>query len=165
MGVDIHMNIIKDGKIIFPDIFDGRNSEWFNNLQGKGWSYEYNHLPEYTGIPENCPEKIKDDFKKPMSCGYYGFHYMTVGDFKKWYIKYRPDLKAGWASTYDKWRIEHKRYIPECELPQYLGKEYNKEDMHFVEYIDYYECSRWLYKYLNEKDIPNDAYISYYFDH
>ena len=164
MGVDIHMNIVKDNKILFPNIFEGRNSDWFNNLQGSGWDYEYDHLPEYTGIPDKCPEEIKDDFKKPAGAGYYGFHYMIVKEFKRWYEKYRPDLKAGWANTYNKWRIEKKHYVPECGLPQYLSEEDNKEDMHFVEYVDYYECSRWLYKYLKEKDVPDDAYISYYFD-
>ena len=163
MGMDIHMNIVKDGKILFKDIFDGRNSEWFNNLMNNGWNDEYDHLPSHMGIPENCPKEIEDDFNLSANEGYFGFYYMTVKAFKNWFDNYRPDIKAGWASTYDKWRIEKKHYSPD-ELPIFLSKEDNKDDMHFIEYIDYYDCSRWLYKYLKENEVPDDCYISYYFD-
>ena len=46
MGVDIHMFVVKDKEVLKEDIFEGRNSQWFNNLQG---SYvtdlAYDHLP------------------------------------------------------------------------------------------------------------------------
>ena len=167
MGVDIHMSIIdKEGNYLEKDVFDGgRNSEWFANLQKDGWDDEYDHLPIHFGIPEKVPEKIQKDFDKPLGEGYYGFYYITVKGFKNWYENYKPDLKAGWASTYDKWRIEKKHYMPERGLPQYLHEEYNKEDIHFVEYIDYYDCSRWLYQHLRKNKFSDDAYIVYYFDH
>lgn len=162
MGVDIHMHILdKDGKILDKEIFDGRNSEWFNNLQGNGWDDEYDHFPAYCGLPEVCPKEISQ-FEGEI--GYYGFNFMTVGEFNRWFIKYRPDLKAGWVSTYDKWRIEKKHYIPE-DLPQYLSSEDNKDDMHFVEYVNTFDCSRWLYQYIKEKNFSGDDYIVYYFDH
>ena len=165
MGMDIHMNIVdKDGNYIEKDIYEGRNSDWFSNLRGDGWDDEYDHLPSYMGIPEKSPEDMREKFDKPASGGYFGFYYMTVKAFKNWFDSYRPDLKAGWATTYDKWRIEKKHYVP-AELPIYVPEDAtDKEHMHFVEYIDYYENSRWLYKHLKEGNIPNDAYITYYFD-
>ena len=161
MGIDIHMHIIdKDGKVLAKEIFDGRNSEWFSDLRGDGWNDEYYHLPSYFGFPEGTPKEIT---KYDGMLGYFGFYYMVVGDFKDWFNKYRPDLKAGWASTYDKWRIEKKHYIPD-ELPTNLSAEDDKDNMHFVEYENIYDCSKWLYKYLEEENFPDDAYISYYFD-
>ena len=164
MGIDIHMSIVRNGKESIPNIFDGRNSDWFRNLCGDGWDEEYDHLPSHYGIPDECPEKIKEDFDRPARDGYYGFYYIIVKDFKEWFEDYRPDLQAGWASTYDKWRIENKHYIPENGLPHYLDKEDNKDDMHFIEYANIYDCSRWLYQFLCDRNVPGDAYIVYYFD-
>lgn len=161
MGVDIHMSIVKDKEILAKDIFDGRNSEWFNNLQGRGWDSEYDKLPISTGFPENCSERLvkyKDIF------GYYGFYYISVKDFCEWFLKYRPDIDAGWVSTYDKWRIEKKGYIPE-DPQHYLDKEDNVNDMHWVEFENIYDCSKWLFDYLVSNKIPDDANIVYFFDH
>lgn len=164
MGRDIHMHIVdKHGKYLMKDIYEGRNSEWFNNLQGKGCDDCYNHLYTYYGFPENIlsPEgKTFDDLKKE---GYYGFYYVSVGSFRKWYETYKPQIKAGWFCTYDKWKIEKKGYVPE-DPQHYLIKEDCTEDMHFIEYIDTYEPSSYIYKILEERFIDNDAYIIYYFD-
>ena len=162
MGVDIHMSIIKGNKFIKEDIFSGRNSEWFRNLQGEGWEDEYDHFPSCWGIPEDAPEKIKKAFDKSDD-GYYGFNYIEAGAFCEWFNKYRPDLKAGWVSTYDKWRMEKKGYIPE-DPPHYLDPEDRIDDMHFIEYQDKYDCSLWLYNYLLDNEIYADAVIVYYFD-
>ena len=162
MGVDIHMHIIdKDGKVLAKEIFDGRNSDWFNNLQGCGWDEEYDYFPAYSGLPENCAKEIKSFMGE---IGYYGFCDMTIRDYRNWFNKYRPDIKAGWVSTYDKWRMERKHYIPE-DLPISLSPEDNKDDMHFVEYENIHDCSKWLYNYLEKNDFPMDAHIVYYFDH
>lgn len=161
MGVDIHMNIVKNKEVIAKDIFDGRNSEWFNNLQGDGWANEYDHLPANYGFSDQTPDDIKEYYNKDW---YYGFNSVNVGKFKKWFKKYRPDLEAGWASTYDKWRMENKGYIPE-DLPIALDKDMNPADMHFIEYENLYDCSRWLNDYLVENNIPDDADIIYCFDH
>lgn len=157
------MSIVKDNKFIKRDIFKGRNSEWFGNLQGNGWEDEYDHFPSVRGIPEIVPEEIKKNFDKADDYGDYDFHYVIAGAFCEWFNKYRPDLKAGWVSTYDKWRIEKKGYIP--ENPQhYLEPEDRIEDMQFVEYQDKYDCSLWLYNYLLDNEIYADAVIVYYFN-
>ena len=37
MGVDITMHIVRGkNEIIYENIFDGRNSEWFDNISGRG---------------------------------------------------------------------------------------------------------------------------------
>lgn len=65
MGTDIHMSIVtRDGKFRHRNIFDGRNSEWFGNLQNRGWNSVYNERPSINGwlnqfIQDNidvCPE-------------------------------------------------------------------------------------------------------------
>ena len=37
MGMDIHMHLVKDGEYVKKNIHDGRNREWFANLQDEGW--------------------------------------------------------------------------------------------------------------------------------
>lgn len=162
MGMDIHMSVIRGGEYVKKEIFDGRNSEWFRNLQGEGWADEYDHLPTNWNLPEEVPADIMDDLKSDG--GYFGFRWMTVSDFLDWFDKYRPDRDAGWVSTYDKWRIENKGYVPD-DPQHYLSDEDNRDDMHFVEFEDEYDCSRWLADYLRgEKDfLPNDIII-FYFD-
>ena len=163
MGRDIHLNIIKKKEFLAENIFDGRNSDWFNNLTGQGVEDEYDYFPRRWSIPDEAPDKITDAYNNSRDYGYFDFFYVNVKEFKDWYVKYIPYLKAGWVNTYDKWRIEKKGYIPD-ELPHYLPEEYNPNDVYFIEYEDKYDCSRWLYNYLNEHDIPNDADIVYYFD-
>ena len=162
MGVDIHMYICKEKKIIAEDIFDGRNSEWFANLQNEGWDDEYSHLPNEYGFGNHAPEEIINKYSNEI--GYYGFYHMNVKDFMEWFQKYQPDKDAGWVSTYDKWRMENKEYIPE-ELYHELPKDARIEDMHFVEFIKPYDCSKWLYYYLVNNKIDKEADIVYFFDH
>lgn len=162
MGTDIHMNIIRNGKYIKENIFDGRNYEWFDNLEGRGWEEEYDHLFTDYDIPDEVPDEIKDHYN---SNDYYGFHYITVLEFKKWFETYRPDIKAGWVSTYDKWKWEHKHIAPK-DPKRYLDEDDDLRDLHFIEYFDEYECSKWLYNYLvdNKKEIEDTDIIIYYFD-
>ena len=167
MGMDIHMSIINGDHYLQKEIFDCRNSEWFNNLMDRGNDIEYEYLPTQSGIPEECPEDIKNKYELPAGDGYFGFNYITVKDFCEWFHEYRPDLDAGWVSTYDKWRIEKKHYVPDY-IPHELSEEDNKDDMHFIEIINYYDCSRWLYKRLKsdlaEKKILPSSIIVFYFD-
>jgi hypothetical protein len=162
MGVDIHMSIIDKGEIIAKEIFDGRNSEWFQNLQGEGWDDEYSYLPIGYGFPEDAPKDFVEKYDDRRS--YYGHCYVKVADFMKWFADYRPDLHAGWVNTYDKWRMENKHWIPD-DLPHSLDKDDNPNDWHFVEYQNIYDCSRWLYQYLCDNKIHDDAWIVYCFDH
>ena len=164
MGVDIHLSIIHNGEVIKKEIFDGRNSEWFGNLQGEGWDEVYNELYRFYigyGFPEDAPEDFAKHYEDRY---YYGHHYVKVGDFIEWFNKYRPDKDAGWVSTYDKWRIENKSYIPE-DLPHSMPTEGRVEDWHFIEYENVYDCSRWLVEYIIDNKIPLEATIFYCFDH
>lgn len=160
MGVDIHMYIVEDGKILHEDIYDGRNSEWFNNLQGDGYDTEYEHLSREYQISEQAPEDLKEKANKDY---YFGHRTIKVYDFLNWFETYRPDRHAGWATTYDKWAIENKGYIPDY-LPHYLNKDDVLEDMCFVEYVDPYDSSSWLYDFLRENNVPFSADITFWFD-
>ena len=161
MGRDIHLSILStEGEVLKYDIFDGRNSNWFDNMSGKGWDIEYNHLNICYGFPESTPE---DFVKHYEDRSYFDRRYINVNNFCNWFEKYRPDLDAGWVSTYDKWRIEKKGYIPE-EPIHYLETTDNINDMHFVEFENKYDCSKWLYNYLKDNNIPKDANIVYCFD-
>ena len=163
MGVDIHMFICRKGEILGDDIFDGRNSEWFNNLQHQGWGSVYDHLSIKGDFSKDVPEDLRERFNDPGT--FYGHHNILVKDFAKWFKKYRPDLDAGWFSTYDRWRMICKGWVPD---PDYVKHELeegdNPVDYEFVEFEDEYDCSRWLYNYVVDKNIPEDATINYCFD-
>ena len=161
MGRDIHLNIIKNGSYLGINIFKGRNQEWFNNLLGDSYDEVYGEFPRNSGIPSNAPIDYEIKYNKDNFC--YGFYYVHVGDFKQWYLKYRPDLDAGWVSTYDKWRYENKGILP-SEVSHYLDKDDNINDMHFIEFVNEYDCSKWLYEYIYDHVIPDDADIVYCFD-
>ena len=162
MGVDIHMYIVKDKEIVADDIFDGRNTEWFNNLMQRGNNDEYDYLPVKWCISPMAPDDLKEKYKKED--GYYGFHCMKVEDFMKWFNKYRPDKDAGWVTTYEKWAYENKGEYLEPSHYYPTNEEINPRDIHFIEVINYHDCSRWLYKYIKENSIPMDADITYWFD-
>ena len=160
MGVDIHMNIYKNQELIAEDIFDGRNSNWFRNLQlDRGDDLIYSHLAIHYGVAGQVPLDYKDKF----DFDYWGFYWFTVKDFKEWFLKYRPDVDAGWVTRYEAWAYKHKSIAPD-----YLRKELNKddviEDMRFIKVANIYDCSAWLYQYLIEHDIPDDAVVQYCFD-
>lgn len=162
MGVDIHTFIVNkdDGSIIKKDLYEGRNSEWFQDLQGRGYKFEYDELPTYIGIPEVITDgEIKEDYDTDFL---FGFNYITIKDFCDWFVKYRPDKDAGWITTYDKWRVENKGYYPEDNLKYYLDKDDRIEDMHFVEVVDKYDPSAYIYNQI--KDLNDEDYFVYYFD-
>ena len=165
MGMDIHMHIVKDGEVIKEDIFEGRNTEWFRNLQHDGSDWEYKYLPKEWGISPQAPDNYAKEYK--TEDGYFGFYYINVKEYHTWFVEFRPDLQAGWVNTYDKWRIENKNYVPDdYYIPTDLSEidEEQRKDMHFVEYKKEYDCSRWLFEYINENNIPFDADITYWFD-
>ena len=163
MGVDIHMFICRKGEILGDDIFDGRNSEWFNSLQQQSWGDEYDHLNIRYGFSDDVPDDLRKKFDDPGT--YYGHHNILVKDFAEWFEKYRPDLNAGWFSTYDRWRIERKGWTPDYDyVKRHLEEGDNPNDYEFVEFENEYDCSRWLYHYMAGKKIPYDATINYCFD-
>jgi hypothetical protein len=166
MGMDIHMSIVRNGKYVYKDIFDGRDTRWFNSLQMLGCGDdEYQDLPAASGIPYFAPEEIVNDYNSTGS--YFGFFYITVRDYVKWFRTYKPHLDAGWVTTYDKWKMDNKGYIPEDPI-HYLDKETLEmygNDLHFVSFEKKYDSSKWLYDYLmSDVEIENDDIIVYYFD-
>lgn len=161
MGKDIHLNIVQNGEYIKKEIFDGRNSEWFANLEGDGWDDCYDHLDTEFGLSPQAPKEL--NIEKMREEGYFNFYYINVKKFKEWFQQYRPDIDAGWVSTYDKWRIENKGYIPE-NIFHYLSEVENPADMHFIEITNQYDCSAWLFTYLVDHKIDDNADITYWFD-
>ena len=161
MGVDIHMSIIsKDGESRCENIFDGRDTEWFDNISGNYCSEFYQNFPLRNGLPDTIPEIIKKDQE---SGDFYNFFHVNVGEFLEWFLATRPDVDAGWVCTYDKWLYEKKNIIP--ELAHWLDEEDNPYDFHFIEIENPWDTTRWLYEFITErKDITSDDYIVYYFD-
>ena len=164
MGVDIHMHIVgKNGEHKYEDIFDGRNSHWFDNICHNVIDEAYSNFPHEAGLPECVPETIEHDFEHREE-GYYDFYYVNVEKFMKWYLQMRPDIDAGWVSTYDMWLYQSKGIIPN-DLNHWLDKECNPNDYHFIEVEDPYECSRWLHEFItSHEDIHPEDNIVYYFD-
>ena len=64
MGRDIHMSIVNNGEYIDKEIFDGRKSDWFDNLCGTGWDDVYDSLPVEYGIYEKAPEEAKENYEE-----------------------------------------------------------------------------------------------------
>lgn len=155
------MYIVKNKEYIAKDIFEGRNSTWFNNMMDRGNDEEYNYLPLRYGISDETPEDWAKHYEDRQS--YFGHHYINVGEFKDWFLKYRPDRDAGWVTRYEAWVYENKGIIPEY-LQKKLSHDDIIEDMEFITVINEYDCSNWLYTYLIDNDIPNDAIIQYVFD-
>ena len=162
MGVDIHLFLVKDKKMVREgNIFNGRNSEWFANIQGNGDDDIYDTFPVYKyDVSDQAPDEL---IKKAHGDWYYGYRSIRVGDFKAWFEKHHPDKQAGWVTTYEKWRYEKQGVIP-YDSKHHLDKDDIIEDWCFIEWEDPYDCSRWLYNYLIEGEIDDDADITYWFD-
>lgn len=149
MGVDITMSIIKGTEYLYKDIYDGRCSEWFQNLQDEGWDSEYDYLDIRHGIPKVCPQDWVDSYNEENHGYYYGHRYIKVIDFINWFEKYHPETDAGWVSKRDAWLYKNKGIVP--ELQYHLSEEDRVEDMEFIEVKNPNDQSLWLYKYLIDK--------------
>lgn len=171
MGMDIHLHIVHKGEVLAKSIFDGRNSDWFGNMIGRHISEPaYRQLPyEYDWNCEgNCPENLKEEYLGELE----DFHgrwtfderSVNVGDFREWYMKYKPCLKAGYVSKYDAWLYEKKNIIPYLESVEHFLDEDDKSDKVWLEFNDPYEPSCWLYKYLARNEVPDEAWLVYCFD-
>lgn len=165
--MDIHLHVIRGEEVIKENIFTGRSAAWFDNLRKRGCQEEYDALPTSYGIPEVAPALIKAAWAYKSDQNYFDFQYLLVREFLSWFRKYRPDRDAGWVTTYDKWRIENKGYIPEDPI-RYLSKEVleeNGQDLNFVTFENPYDCSKWLYDYLmSYTEIEYNDIIVFYFD-
>ena len=158
MGTNIFMYLVKDNKIVKNDIFNGRDSEWFQNLQGNGWDDIYDELPRHYGVSPQAPSSLAT---KANEVYHFDKLYMSVKDFKDWFNQYKPQLRAGWVTTYDKWNYETRGTIPDEK--RFLDKEDNINDYHFIEYTDEFDQSLWLYNYLIDNNIEDDVDITYWF--
>lgn len=158
MGMDIHTYVItKEGEIKARDLYEGRCTEWFNNLMGRGCNAEYSYLPTKYNVPDFAPDEIKRDEEN----GYFGFRYLTVKDWRDWFNEYKPNLDAGWVRKYDKWAWENKHIVPE-EYYHYLGEVDNPAEWEWCEFRKDYDVSEYLTEQLAGMD-ENDILI-YYFD-
>ena len=163
MGVDIKMFIIDSNKeVLKEDIFDGRDSEWFSNLQDNGYNEVYNFCPIVFGWDSVCTESFIKQYAIPQD--YYGHFHISVKLFKDWFKKYNPHKRAGWVTTYEKWKMENQHWKPsDSEVQLKLHSDNVLADMHFVEWIDECDSSGWLYDYLINNNIPDNAWIVYCF--
>jgi len=164
MSSDIHMHIISNsGEYKYNDLFDGvRNYEWFDNICDKYHSnFCYDSFPKTSGIPDFAPEAVKKDKE---DVGYFDFFYVKVGEFLEWFNRLRPDVDAGWVSTYEMWLYQAKGIAPD-EIPHELDEDCNALDYHFMEIEDPEDMSRVLFEFIvDHKDIGLEDYIIYYFD-
>ena len=165
MNVNIHMHIIRDNKMVKKDIFNNskKDSDWFNNLQGKYGGNEYDHLPVCYGVPAGFEEN------RCANGNYnFGHAYMTVKEFCQWFEKYRPDQDSGWVTTKQNWLIKNKNYDPELFAKPRLTATDIVDDMIFIEYANKADRSRWLEEYLTIAErngvIKDSDIIFYYFD-
>lgn len=155
------MFICKNKEYIAKDIFNGRNTEWFNNIMGSGNDEVYNFLPIKWGISDEAPDAFSEEFSDDWC---FGHRSLNVKDFKDWFIEKRPDIDAGWVTRYEEWLYEVKGIEPEY-LKKHLDKDDVIEDVRFIEVTNNYDCSKWLFDYLVDNKIPDDATIQYAFDH
>lgn len=165
MGVDISMMIVDHENVNgepIADLFEGRNSDFFANLRGVG---EIENFPAHCGIPEDIT--TGPIFKMHENGDYFGFHYITVGEFIDWCYAYRPELDAGWTTRYGAWKYKTRGKVPELwhEYPE----DAVKEDVVFIEVEDNEEPFTALKNRINEfyrnstRSHRND-YIIYCFD-
>ena len=163
MGMDWTAFIVKGDKILAKteDLFDGRNSDWFANLQGNGLDNCYDYLPvkyNWDIAPAELKEKYSEDW-------YFDHRSIQIKDFKEWFHSYQPYKQAGWMRNYDAWELKTKHtYNYEDKLQRYLGVDENMADWEWVEFIDEWALTYQLYNFMEEYQIPDDAYLIYCFD-
>ena len=181
MGRDIHMFVVnKDShKIIIDDLYDGRNSNWFDNIscRDKGDDEAYDHLYVNYDLPEhfveaNNKEYIVKNEDGTNYTGYFDFTYITVEKFLKWFYKYRPDVFAGWVTRYEAWNWEKRHILPNEFGDHYIKRTLDKDDVLqdyvFMEFEDDWDPSRNIAKMLEEavsnNRITGDDLLVWYFD-
>lgn len=162
--VNIKMNIVKNGEFIKRDIFTEKNPDWFNQIMGRDESFPFNTFPKHYGISPMLPTEITMEGLRKE--GYYNFFFINVERYVTWYERYKPQVHAGWVTSYMKWLIETKHYIPNLkeELVPAFPQDSHSCDMKFIEYIDEDDCFKWLYDYVLDNHIPFDADIVYWFN-
>jgi hypothetical protein len=162
MGVDIHMDLInKNGKAIEEDLYNGRNYEWFDQLEGNDASDIYEDFPRCIGLPKNPSESLKKAYETK---GYYGFNYFYAKEFIKWFERVNPHIDAGWVTTYEKWLYSTKGVVPDISKKQ-LNPDDNVGDWKFLVIENFYNNFYKLYAKLEGRKDLDELIVTYYFDH
>ena len=171
MGIDIHMSLVKKstGFVIFDNLYDGRNSEWFNNLIGRGYDEVYSKLPWNIGCPDCITEgEGYEAWCKSAEYGAYGFQWIPVQKYIKWYEKYRPYVDAGYVTEWENWAYENGRYNPfDYGIAHYIEDDANANHYIFREFINEDCPDIEVYKKitsLTEEDLEN-CIIYMWLDH
>ena len=160
MGMDIHTYICdEDGVVQHKDIWEGRNSDFFANLSGKGYDRAYDKLPVEYGLSKNLEAELSEDEKKYC----FDFRHIQVGKFIEWFEKYRPDVTAGWCTKFEAWLYKTKGIAPE-ELSERLYEDDIVEDREFIVVEKVYDCARDLYDFFKDYEINPNYYLNYFFD-
>ena len=155
MGWDITIKIYDKNKKFKKNIdFDGRDSEWFDNLRGRGWERVYDCLDSYKEY--DIEEYIEDYASKWYSDGFR----ITVENFRNWVNKCKPFLCAGWVHKYTEWEFRKRGLIPkEDDVYKYLpADERPKEDFVWLEWTNDYNNDVWLLSNIEDLE-ENDSII------
>lgn len=155
----------KDGIMINDNMYDGRNSEWFDNLCGCGYDESYDNLQRYMNV--DLPECASEEDKAECKEYGYGARYITVENYMKWYYLCKPHKDAGWFTTYEMWKMDNKNWAPDFDTIKHsLNKDDNPADFIFTEVVNPYDCNTYIIKNLPTavETNPADYIIYFYFD-
>lgn len=160
MGVDIRIafyNMV-ECNIIAKDeeIFNDRDTEWFNEISGKVSNEAYHFFPitklnnfsdlDTTGTIKEWLMKNYEEEEFEWEDNY-DYCLVSVSEFLEWFENYKPYCKAGWARKYD-WYV-YKRFgiVPE-DVYEYLS----------FAYTDMKTISEWEFKEYTDPDPSKDIY-------
>lgn len=163
----MRMCYIPTQKVVVQKLYEGRNYEWFDELQERGYRPEYDDFPVQYGLPEYASIDDKNIQDQAPGNGYYGFAMIQVSKLLEWYAERQPALHAGWVRKIDQWNYERKNIIPN-EVYNHLPVGENIEDWCFIEYIDSYDPMTTVLRSIKAAikevgDANSDNYIIYYF--
>ena len=160
MGMDIHMKIVKDKKVILDNVFEGRNREWFDDLMHQEYEI-YSFLPmKYGWDNEIVPQELIDQYNDWC----FNFQMVKVGDFKSWYREKSPDYEAGFVPRYDAWQYEARKIYPP-EIYKYWHKdEMTAEGWVWGIFENKYSCDRQVFNNIIDNHISDNAWIVFCFD-
>ena len=167
MGTDIHIHLITNGKFLLEDMFDGRNSLWFDKINNEENEYQYlnwQYNVEDIALPQSV---LKEVAEGDYYC--YGFKYVKISELLEWYDTYKPYIDAGWVRKIDAWRNRVK-HIPleDHTIYTYLDDDAIIEDWEFVEFPAPDDSMEYIVNQIKELiplnlDIDN-TYLVVYFD-
>ena len=104
------------------------DSDWINNLLGKGYKPEYERLELFHD------DIVPKDFYKTKLC--FSLFLIDVEQYRTWYNLYQPFLNAGWVSRYEAWLYEKKAIVPYEDNVLKSKPSKNSDDYVWLEYRD-----------------------------